>query len=280
MRVTIHYQATYRYEQAVGLSTHIFRLFPRPELGVKVEKRSFTTAAGADVQYRRDLFDNQTAVCFFPGKLDELPFHLDLDLDLEERNPFHFLLESHALNLPMSYRPDEAAALAPYLVHGAVALPEALRPAAPRPTIEALVGLSRWLHESIAYERREEGDAHAPEETLRRGSAACRDFGVLLAEVLRQHGVAARLASGFLWEEEVEEDKRVAESAPHAWVEAYLPGAGWVGLDPTNGVFCDHHFITTAIGIQPSQVATIQGCYYSNQTVGHTLENKLTIQPK
>src|SRR5690606_33124235 len=106
---------------------------------------------------------------------------------------------------------------------------------------------------------------------------SCRDFAVLFAEVLRRNGVAARLASGFLWEDKDPGSPRRAENALHAWVEAYLPGAGWLGFDPTNGVLCDHHFLVTAVGLLPADVSPISGHYYGNQTIASRLETSLTI---
>ena len=103
----------------------------------------------------------------------------------------------------------------------------------------------------LAYERREEGVAREPAETIALGRGACRDFAVLLAVLLRQMGVAARLASGYMVE--TGERERRAEGALHAWTEAYLPGAGWIGLDPTNGILCDHHHILAAVGLEPGR---------------------------
>ncbi|HEY5792600.1 MAG TPA: transglutaminase family protein [Chthoniobacterales bacterium] len=183
------------------------------------------------------------------------------------------------MELPFQYPPREAEVVAPCLKRRSpdCIFPDPLRPEGKRPTVESLVALNSWLHENIAYERREEGDPLPVEETLAKAKGSCRDFSVLMAEVLRFHGVAARLVSGFLWEGAVEERERRAENALHAWVEAYLPGAGWIGMDPTNGVFCDHHFLPTAIGLAPSDIAPITGHYYGNKTIASTLETKLTI---
>jgi transglutaminase-like putative cysteine protease len=100
---------------------------------------------------------------------------------------------------------------------------------------------------------------------------------VLFADVLREQGVAARLASGFLWEDDSPDSPRRAENAMHAWVEAYLPGAGWLGFDPTNGVLCDHHFLVTAVGITPQDISPVAGHYYGNKTIASTLETALSI---
>lgn len=284
MNIGIRYHAHYAYDEPASFSPHVVRLFPRNDRSVRIVRADFSTDASADVQSRRDLFDNEVARCFYPEKLDALDFRLELDLRLTERNPFHFLLESHALRLPFTYQPAEAAALVPFLAAKPLDIPlprELARPSSPLPTVEALVTLNTWIFENFAYERREEGAAWTPAETLAAGRGSCRDFSVLLAAVLREHGLAVRLVSGFLWEPEdtPKEDLR-AESALHAWVEAYLPGAGWIGLDPTNGVLADHHRIPAAVGITPDDISPIQGYYYGHKVIPSHLTATLEIKPQ
>lgn len=281
MKLAISYRANFVYEKPAGFSPHTVRLFPRRDKFLNVLEWRFEAAPGADVQYRADLFDNMNAVCFFPEMLTELPFSLDLQLELEEKNPFHFLLASHALECPFEYREDERLVLDVYL-RGAnmpLELPDSLRWEGRLPTVEALVRMTSGIHDLIEYERRDEGDPHSPWETLSRGKGSCRDMAVLQVAILRQLGIAARLVSGFLWEDEVPEEERRAENALHAWVEAYLPGAGWVGLDPTNGVFSDHHRIPAAAGIEPAHIAPITGHYYGKEPIASTLTTSLKIHP-
>jgi transglutaminase-like putative cysteine protease len=283
MNIAIRYEATYAYEESASFSPHLVRLFPKNDRSVRTDRALFETDDGADVQYRHDIFDNEIAKCFYPEKRASLNFRLELDLALTEKNPFHFLLESHALNLPFEYLPQEAAVLAPYLDPGIpLALPDALQPfKTPRPTVEALVDMNSWIFENLGYMRREEGEAWAPAETLATGSGACRDFAVLLVDVFRKHGVAARLASGFLWEPpDVPKEDLRAESALHAWIEAYLPGAGWMGFDPTNGVLCDHHRITAAVGLTSDDISPIKGLYYGDRKIENSMTATLEIKPR
>ena len=189
MKITVRYSARYQYAQKASFSPHRVRLFPRHDLFVHIERISFSTDASARVQYRHDLFDNAMAICLYPASLDRLDFELEFDAVLEAWDPFHFLLDSHALRLPFDYLPEEAAVLAPFR-HSRYEtgdLPAPLSPASPQPTVEAIVALNNWLHENIEYERRDEGDPFAPKETLDRQKGSCRDFAVLLTEVLRRH---------------------------------------------------------------------------------------------
>ncbi len=279
MRMSIRYEAEYSYAEPASLSPHLIRVFPRTDLFVKVSKTAFSTHDSGDVQWRRDLFDNLIAYCFYPEPVKDLPFVLELELEVRERNPFHFLLDSRGLHIPCDYTEDETRLLAAFLEpDSSVSLPAPLAPEAPRPTVETLVTFNRWIHENLEYERRDEGDPFPPEETLRRGRGSCRDFGPLLAEALRQNGVAARLASGFVWEGDKDPSERHAESSLHAWVEAYLPGAGWLGMDPTNGVLCDHHFVTTAVGLRHTDISPVAGTYYGKKTIPSTLVTRLEVQ--
>lgn len=280
MKLAIHYSAVYQYEARASFSPHLARIFPRQDWGVRVDAMEFRTNEGADVQYRQDLFGSTVARCFYPEEADRLEYQLELGLTVEPRNAFHFLLDAHAVEMPFDYLPQEAAALGPYLTARPVAsLPEALRrPGKAGPTVERLVAMNTWLFENITYERRDEGDPLPPEETLRKSRGSCRDYAALLAEALRLQGIAARLASGFMWAEDAPDGPDRARNALHAWVEAYLPGAGWVGLDPTNGQLCDHHFLTTAVGLTAADIAPVSGHYYGGKTFGHTLETNLSVR--
>ena len=278
MKLTIHYRAQYSYEEPASLSPHVVRLFPRDVLHACVTKLEFSTNASADVHWRRDIFDNLVACCFYPHREPRLVYSLDAEVETAARNPFGFLLESRALKLPVEYDGREREVLTACFAENELALPDGLRPDDDLDTVEALVGMNQWIHRNIAYERREEGEAFAPEETLRRRSGACRDTAVLLAAAMRARGFAARLASGYLWESASDPSERKADSALHAWTEVYLPGAGWVAMDPSNGVFADHHYLTAAVGLAPEDVAPVSGLYYGDQPIRGRLATLLRIE--
>jgi transglutaminase-like putative cysteine protease len=235
---------------------------------------------GIEPTYCLDLFDNLTAVCFFMEKGTELDFNLTMELSFSYKNPFGFLLAPHAWKLPFTYLPEEKRVLEPYLHTGLGAL---LRPRFweapkyPRPTTDVLVELNESIHHSIAYERRDEGRARSPEETIQLGSGACRDTAVLLAALLRQNGVAARLVSGYLCEFDTDEANRRAEGAMHAWAEAYIPGAGWLSMDPTNGIFANENFIPVAAGLEPEEISPVVGSYFADEPVPSEMTASLEL---
>ena len=278
MKIRIAYQTQFAYAEPVSFSLHVFRLFPKTGRHLSIQSLDFQTNAGADVHYRHDLFDNEIASVFYPGKSALLQASLRIDLDVQERNPFGFILAKHAINFPFQYTAREADVLAPYLRRsGPLVLPFWTAPETPQDTVETLVSLNEALHKNIAYERREEGAAHAAEETLRLGRGSCRDYTVLLAEVARGLGVAARLASGYLCE--FEGGEKVAEGALHAWTELYLPGAGWIGFDPTNGYLCNHYHLTAAVGLTPDDISPIAGTFAPPLPYPPTMTASLHISP-
>jgi transglutaminase-like putative cysteine protease len=253
VKLGLRYQTTYRYEEAVGFSPHEVRLFPRSDRFSRVRRLDFSATPKATIRYSRDVFENTVASCFFPERSKELEFRLAINLDLDEKDPFHFILENGAVEMPFEYDAAIGRLLAPYRerrVKDRLVIPgwEPPTQRKRRDTVGTLVELNKRLHECIGYERREEGAALSPTETLRLGRGACRDVAVLLAE-----------------------------GSLHAWTEVFLPGAGWVGLDGTNGVFCNHNFIGAAVGLTPADITPISGVYFHKKRVPAQMTSKLEL---
>ncbi len=279
MKLGLRYETIYQYDEPVAFSPHDLRLFPRGDRFNRVRRLDLKVNGAAVVRFSRDVFDNVVASCFFPGRMRELRFDLAIDLDLEEKDAFDFILESSAVEMPFDYKSELVPILAPFRKRqttGPLAIPNWNAPGPERAgTVSALVALNHALHESIGYERREKGAARDPAETLRLGRGACRDVTILLAEVLREAGLAARLVSGYLRESESASQR--AEGSLHAWTEVFLPGAGWIEMDATNGVFCNHNFIATAVGILPAQITPISGKYFHGRTIPSEMTSRLEL---
>jgi uncharacterized protein (DUF2126 family)/transglutaminase-like putative cysteine protease len=265
MHVKIDNWMRYSYEEPVSFSTHAIRLYPRMDQAITTHQFLTTINLESDIQYRRDLFDNIVANCFLPTPGQVLEIRVQLEVELWPKNPFHFLLAPRALQLPFEYTPEENAVLTAYRIINPQDMADTQdiwRLNGKPNTVDALVELADTLHRTIAYEVRMEGEARLPCHTIELRSGACRDTALLCATILRQIGLAVRVVSGFLCEFHVDVKDRRAESGLHAWVDVFLPGAGWVGIDPTNGTFCDHRFIPTAVGAQMTDIAPIQGSYF------------------
>ncbi len=281
MKLGVRAETVYKYAEPVAFSPHEVRLFPRADRFHRVRRLDFHVNGGATVRFARDVFDNAVASCFFSERVSELRFEVEMDLELEHKDPFDFILTSDAVEMPCEYDPEMLGVLAPFLqrqTEGFLTLPGWTTPTAKdrRGTVSALVALNHALHEGIAYERREEGAARRPVDTLEQRRGACRDVAVLLAEMLRDAGLAARLVSGYL--RQVDGELQHAEGSLHAWVEVFLPGAGWVGMDATNGVFCNQNFIASAVGLRPADITPISGNYLHDGKVESEMTSGLKFR--
>ena len=280
MKIGIRYETVYRYDRAVRFSPHDVRLFPRSDRFVQIARLDFQTKPETTVRFGRDVFDNVVASCFFEEAAEALELRLAIDLEVVKKNPFEFVLARRAVQMPFAYEDDIASIICAYCnrqTGDKISLPDWTppTPGSPRETVATVVELMKLLHRTISYQRREEGAAQSPAETLRLQRGACRDTAVLLAEILRDAGMAARVVSGYL--READEEIRRAEGSLHAWTEVFLPGAGWVGLDPTNGILCNDNFIAAAVGLRPADVTPISGSFYHRDRVPAEMQSRLEL---
>jgi transglutaminase-like putative cysteine protease len=274
IRVALEHRTSYRYDRLVTLSPHEIRLRPAPHCRTPILGYSLRVLPAQHfVNWQQDPYGNFVARVVFPDRTNHLEVTVDLTADLSIVNPFDFFIEPYAETFPFRYAPEQARELAPFLE---VASPgervaawiERFRAAVPAgtPTVNMLVELNRRLKEDVAYLVRMEPGVQAPDETLEKASGSCRDSGWLLVEILRHLGIAARFASGYLIQ-------LVADVKPldgpagtdrdftdlHAWAEAYVPGAGWIGLDPTSGLLAGEGHIPLACTALPGSAAPITG---------------------
>jgi transglutaminase-like putative cysteine protease len=289
MRIAVDHLTEYQYERPVGFGEHSLYLRPRESQTIHVESFELACQPEGKVRWVRDCFNNVVAVVSFGlSEASLLSFRCKMAFDVAEENPFDFILESRANEFPFAYDDREKSALRPYLeteeserwrVLGWAR--EALGdPSKPRGTISFLTDLNMAIHRRIAYERRDEEGTQTPNETLERGRGACRDMAELFVATSRQLGLAARFVSGYLYEPPHADGSagfNVAAGSMHAWAEVYLPGAGWRGFDPTNGLLTDHHFLPAAVANRPDWVNPIQGRYFQAGEVKSTMRVVLTI---
>ena len=273
IRVALDHTTVYRYAEPVTLSPHVVRLRPAPHCRTPIESYSLTVEpANHFINWQQDPFGNYLARLVFPEKARELRVTVDLIAELTVINPFDFFVEESAESFPFDYDALNRRELAPYLeVEPAGSRLSdwiaANRPADGTPIIDALVEINRAVQRSVAYRVRMEPGVQTSEETLTIADGSCRDSGWLLVEILRHFGLAARFVSGYLVQ--LTSDVKALDggaSGPaadftdlHAWTEVYLPGAGWVGLDPTSGLFAGEGHIPLACTPQPTSAAPISG---------------------
>ncbi|HKU87418.1 MAG TPA: transglutaminase family protein [Casimicrobiaceae bacterium] len=274
IRVALAHRTSYRYDRLVNLSPHEIRLRPAPHCRTPILGYSLRVSPAQHfVNWQQDPYGNFVARVVFPERTDHLEVTVDLTADLSIVNPFDFFVEPYAETYPFRYSLEQARELAPFLE---VAPPgqrvaswiERFRAAVPAdtPTVNMLVDLNGRLKQDVAYLVRMEPGVQAPEETLEKASGSCRDSGWLLVEILRHLGIAARFASGYLIQ--LVADVKPLEGPAgtdrdftdlHAWAEAYVPGAGWIGLDPTSGLLAGEGHIPLACTALPGSAAPITG---------------------
>jgi len=274
IRVALQHRTTYRFDRLVNLSPHEVRLRPAPHCRTPILGYSLNVKPKKHfLNWQQDPYGNWLARLVFPERAQALEILVDLTADMTVINPFDFFVEAYAEGYPFSYAPALAKELIPFLEI------EAPGPAleswvgafratiAPNEgTVPMLVRLNQQLQREIRYLVRMEPGVQTPDETLTRACGSCRDSGWLLVQVLRHLGLAARFASGYLIQ--LAADVKPLEGPVgrgqdftdlHAWAEVYLPGAGWVGLDPTSGLLAGEGHIPLACTAAPGNAAPVIG---------------------
>ncbi|HVU01863.1 MAG TPA: transglutaminase family protein [Polyangiaceae bacterium] len=271
IRVALRHRTVYHYDRLVSLGPQVVRLRPAPHARTKIESYSLRVhPSGHFVNWQQDPHSNYLARLVFPDKTRNLEIDVDLVADLTVQNPFDFFLEPDAEKAPFTYEPDVARDLEPYLRKDPAGpllsdLIAKSRPKGER-TIDFLVALNQRVHDGVKYLIRLEPGVQTPEETLSLASGSCRDSAWLLVQALRHLGLAARFASGYLIQLVADVKSLDGPSGAendftdlHAWAEVYLPGAGWVGLDATSGLFCGEGHIPLACTPEPAAAAPVTG---------------------
>jgi uncharacterized protein (DUF2126 family)/transglutaminase-like putative cysteine protease len=272
IKVALEHRTTYEFAEPVNVAPHVVRLRPAPHCRTPIEAYSLSVEPKNHfLNWQQDPFGNWLARLVFPEKVTTLDITVGLVADLMVINPFDFFIEEYAEHFPFVYEPSLAADLAPYLrpVEDAEAT-DAFRQDLPQPdqtpTVTFLAGLNTAVHHDVAYSVRMEEGVQTPDETLARRIGSCRDSAWLLVSLLRQYGLAARFVSGYLVQLAADQEALDGPSGPtrdftdlHAWAEVYLPGAGWVGMDPTSSLFAGEGHIPLSATPHPSSAAPIEG---------------------
>ena len=281
IQAALRHVTRYRYDRLIGLGPQTIRLRPAPHTRAKIIAYSLTVEPKNHfLNWQQDPQSNWLARVVFPEKVDHFTVAVDLTVEMNVINPFDFFLEPDAEEYPFSYSAELKAELEPYLKTSAsssegdkkTSLGEkfdaylAKIPREKKHTTNFVFDLNAALSREIAYTIRMEPGIQTPEETLTKASGSCRDSAWLLVQILRHLDLAARFASGYLIQ--LKPDVKALDGPSgtdvdftdlHAWCEVYLPGAGWVGLDPTSGLFAGEGHIPLACAANPTQAAPISG---------------------
>jgi len=286
IHVALNHVTHYRYDRRVNLSPQVVRLRPAPHCRTRILSYSLNVRPTDHfINWQQDPQANYLARLVFPDETREFRIEVDLVAEMSVLNPFDFFLTPYAEQFPFKYESHERRELVPYLVKA----PETplftqylSRIARERcRTIDFVVGVNQRLAADIQYVIRMEAGVQLPEETLAKRSGSCRDSAALLVQLMRHAGLAARFVSGYLIQlvpdiKSLDGPSGVKQDFTdlHAWCEVYLPGAGWIGLDPTSGLLAGEGHIPLACTPEPSTAAPVSGAVDECET---TFEHHMSV---
>jgi transglutaminase-like putative cysteine protease len=225
------------------------------------------TPAPASLRWLHDVFDNSVAVATFDGCTSQLRFDSTVTLEQVETTPPEYPIEESAKTYPFRYSEDELPNLGRALLHHYPSddvrrwALQFLDTSGTTGTMSLLRSMTLGVKKDFLYTRRSEKGIQSPSETLESRRGSCRDFAVLMMEAARSLGLAARFVSGYIFVPHMDAVHTVGGGATHAWMQAYLPGAGWVDFDPTNSIIGNRNLIRVAVAWDPKQVLPLWGTF-------------------
>ena len=287
IKVALEHRTSYTFDRLVEVHPHVVRLRPAPHSRTPIEAYSLDVEpADHFINWQQDAFGNFLARLVFPNRTRSLTITVGLIADLKVINPFDFFIEDWAEHIGWEYPKALLDDLKPYLRpvdedgegSGAGELvKDWVRNFTVRPgtrTIDFLVALNHGVNADVGYSLRMEPGVQTPDFTLRTAVGSCRDSAWLLVSILREMGLAARFVSGYLVQLASDVKALDGPSGPaadftdlHAWTEVYVPGAGWIGMDPTSGLFAGEGHIPLSATPHPSSSAPISGATGKAETI-------------
>ena len=287
IRVAIHHKTDYLFDRLVALAPHQIRLRPAPHTRTPLHHYSLNVGpADHFINWQQDPFGNFIARYVFTEKTRKLSIEVDMVAEMVTINPFDFFVEKYADEFPFAYPSQLRKELTPYFetTESGPQLTEWLAGVSrePKHIVYFLVDLNAQLEKEIGYVIRMEPGVQSCEQTLQLAKGSCRDSAWLLVQILRHLGLAARFVSGYLVQLAPDQKSLDGPSGPeqdftdlHAWTEVFVPGAGWVGLDPTSGLFAGEGHIPLACTPDPVSAAPVTGTTDECEVKFH-FENKVT----
>jgi transglutaminase-like putative cysteine protease len=285
--LSVHHVTTYRYRRPVAFGQHRIMFRPRDSYDQKLMEATLSvTPQPKHVRWLHDPFGNCVAIAEFSERAEELRFESNIRLDHSFANVPDFQIEDYARTYPFSYRADEMPDLVP-AIERQYSDPNQevyrwvrhfLHNGKPTNTAKLLTTLNRAIKEGFTYERRYEPGTRDPALTLKLGRGSCRDLALLMIEAVRSLDLAARFVSGYLYVASRDGPQHVGGSSTHAWCQVYLPGAGWVEFDPTNGIVGNRDLIRVAVARDPSQAVPLSGTWRGSPS--HYLGMEVDVKVK
>jgi transglutaminase-like putative cysteine protease len=266
--LTIHHKTEYRYARPVAFGEHRIMLRPRDGHDLRVlQSRLDIRPEPMQLRWIHDVFGNSVAIATFDERAGVLTFTSQVTVEHNPKEEFALTPDDPAYFYPFLYDPDEFPDLLQY-INPQYADPDGelsawasnfLDAEAPTPTFKILSGMTHRIREAFSYRKRHEHGTQHPLDTLQTGTGTCRDYALLMIEALRRLGIAARFVSGYLFTGNDRGHR--GGGSTHAWVQVYLPSAGWIEFDPTNGIIGTRDLIRVAVARDPRQAVPLHGVY-------------------
>lgn len=293
-RLTVEHKTSYRYRRAVRFGDHRLMFRPRDSHDLRLQDATLLIEPRASVRWLHDVFNNSVAIAEFNTPSDTLHFDSTIVVDLYPFTAPEFPIEDFARELPFSYParevPDLGRTIERHYPDPDRRVTEWARQflrgnQGTTGTEEFLLAVTAAIRDGFTYRVREEQGVQTPVETLDSGSGTCRDYALFMMEAVRSVGLAARFVSGYVYDPSIQGgDQIVGAGATHAWVQVYLPGAGWVEFDPTNGAHGGANLVPIAVAREPNQAVPVSGTYdgqpddFLDMTASVTVRAEVSVQ--
>ena len=282
--LTIHHKTEYRYTRPVAFGEHRIMLRPRDGHDLRVTSCELDIAPKPmRLRWIHDVFGNSVAIATFDERADTLTFNCTVTVDHNPADEFALTPDDNAYFYPFLYDSEEFPDLRQFVT------PQCSDPGgelsawargfldaeAPTPTFKILSGMTHGIRDLLTYRKRHERGTQHPLDTLQTGSGTCRDYALLMIEALRRLGIAARFVSGYLY---TGDRAHRGGGSTHAWVQVYLPDAGWIELDPTNGIVGTRDLIRVAVARDAVQALPLHGTYLGSADAFDEMEVNVSVR--
>ena len=264
LRYKILHRTYYNFSGVATLQPHQLRLRPREDYSLRIESFNLQLTPAATLLWHRDAEGNSVAVATFDQPTRQLAIESESIVQQYNESPLDFMVADYALAYPFSYTSDDQVLLAPYRIAERVPVENLMaqwvgnfwRAGEPIQSYSLMNQMNDYIHKTFTYQVREEPGVQSAEQTLQCGTGSCRDFALLFMEAAKYLGLAARFVSGYLYD-----PNSTVAGATHAWAEVYLPGAGWLGFDPTIGSIVGTDHIPVAVARLAESVPPVAGSF-------------------
>jgi transglutaminase-like putative cysteine protease len=284
--LTIHHKTEYRYNRPVAFGEHRIMLRPRDSHDLRVlDSRLDISPEPMSMRWIHDVFGNSVAIATFDERADRLTFDWHVTVEHNPVDEFALTPDDAAYFYPFVYDDEEFPDLVQYITPQ-YADPDGelsqwargfLDEEAPTPTFKILSGMTHGIRKAFKYLKRHEQGTQHPLDTLQTGSGTCRDYALFMIEALRRLGIAARFVSGYIFVPDDIEQRHVGGGSTHAWVQVYLPSAGWIEFDPTNGIVGTRDLIRVAVAREPRQAIPLHGVYLGSAKAFEAMEVNIKV---